>query len=165
VTENFKNITVGYEMKWFQCGGTNEPNFRFSSPILGLVLLHEILRVRDILQKPLSSAYCSWKKPWRKWPNASRRWRAGRTRTCKTPASPLLRIHPISARSGDLKKSKRRRGGQKGHKGHRVWSSTHKAELMTTLRGGSPENSPPTIRTASSACASGKRWLISSENG
>lgn len=63
------------------------------------------------------------------------------------------------------KKSKRRRGGQKGHKGHRVWSSTHKAGLMTTLRGGSPENSPPTIRTASSACASGKRWLISSENG
>jgi hypothetical protein len=52
VTENFKNITVGYEMKWFQCGGQNEPNFRFSSPILGLVSLHEILRVREILQKP-----------------------------------------------------------------------------------------------------------------
>jgi hypothetical protein len=51
VTEYFKNITVGYEMKWFQYGGTTEPNFRFLSPILGLVSLHEILR-RDILQKP-----------------------------------------------------------------------------------------------------------------
>jgi hypothetical protein len=59
VTENLKNITVGYEMKWFQCGGKNEPNFRFSSPILGLVLLHEIRRVRDILKNIQAASFAA----------------------------------------------------------------------------------------------------------